>query len=56
MKYYKTIQEIKGLVFLQYKQEFFTVIEFLLRGISTFPSTIELRSRLENDKVVLQTS
>jgi hypothetical protein len=56
MKYYKTIQGIKGLGFLQYKQEIVTVIEFLLRGVSTFPSTIELRSRLENDKVVLQTS
>jgi hypothetical protein len=41
---------------LQCKQELFPVIEFLLPGISTFPSTTELGSRLENDKVVLQTS
>jgi len=56
MTYYKTIQVNKGLGFLQNKKEFFTVTEFLLPGISTFPSTIELRSRLENDKVVFQTS
>ena len=56
MKYCKTIQGVSGLGFHQHKQEVFTVIEFLLRGISTFPSTIDLRSRLENDKVVLQTS